>query len=186
MFNNIVLSVAAGEVLLGTLYPLFVDALGLGKISVGPVYFNTVIVPLAVPMFIVMGVGPLLSWKRGDLKGALSRLKFALGAAIAAVLATLIFAGMASRSLWASLGFGLGVWLLASALTELSGRVRLFQVPFAETLRRAIRLPRSAYGMTISHMGLALVLIGVTGSLAWQTERLQTMSSWPERFHSGL
>jgi cytochrome c-type biogenesis protein CcmF len=175
LFNNIVLSVAAGEVLVGTLYPLFVDALGLGKISVGPAYFNIVIVPLAIPLIVLMGVGPLLSWKRGDIKGALSRLKFAGVAALVAVVATVIIAGAAPKSLWAALGLGLAAWLLFGSLTELAGRVRLFQAPFAETLRRAANLPRSAYGQTISHAGLALLLVGVTGSLAWQAEKLQTM-----------
>ncbi len=175
LFNNIVLSVAAGEVLIGTLYPLFVEALGLGQISVGAAYFNIVIVPLTIPLLVVMGVGPLLSWKRGDLRGAWSRLKFAFFATIAAIVATWILAGTAPKSLWASLGLGLAVWLLAGGLTEWAGRVRLFQAPFAETLRRAANLPRSAHGMTLSHMGLALLLIGVTGSLAWQSEKLQTM-----------
>ena len=175
LFNNVVLATAAGTVFLGTLYPLFVDALGLGKVSVGPPYFNIVIVPLMVPLFLVMAIGPLLSWKRGDLPDALARLKFALGAAIVTVVATLLVAGVSSRSLWASLGFGLAIWLLAGCVTEWAGRVRLFRSSFADTFHRALHLPRSAYGMTLGHMGFAIVLIGVAGSLAWQTEFLQVM-----------
>jgi cytochrome c-type biogenesis protein CcmF len=122
-----------------------------------------------------MAVGPLLSWKRGDLPDALARLKFALGAAVATVAATWLAAGVSSRSLWASLGLGLAAWLLAGSLTEWAGRVRLFRSSFAESLHRALHLPRSSYGMTIGHMGLAVLLIGVAGSLAWQTEYLQVM-----------
>ncbi|MDE2134622.1 MAG: heme lyase CcmF/NrfE family subunit [Alphaproteobacteria bacterium] len=175
LFNNVVMSVAAATVLLGTLYPLFVDALGLGKVSVGPPYFNIVMVPLMVPMILLMAIGPLLSWKRGDLADALSRLKFALGATIVTVGATWLVAGTSSRSLWASLGLGLAMWLLAGSLTEWAGRVRLFRSSFADSFHRALHLPRSTYGMTIGHIGLAFVLIGVAGSLAWQTEYLQIM-----------
>ncbi len=175
LFNNVVLSTAAGTVLLGTLYPLFVDALGLGKVSVGPPYFNIVMVPLMVPLILLMGVGPLLSWKRGDLPEALARLKYALIATLIAIGATLLIAGVSSRSVWAALGLGLGVWLLAGSLTEWAGRVHLFRCSLADSFRRSFHLPRSAYGMIIGHIGFALVLIGVAGSLAWQTEFLQVM-----------
>ena len=77
--------------------------------------------------------------------------------------------------MWASLGLGLAAWLLAGSLTEWAGRVRLFRSSFADSFHRALHLPRSAYGMTISHMGVAVLLIGVAGSLAWQTEYLQVM-----------
>ena len=175
LFNNVVLSTAAGTVLLGTLYPLFVDALGLGKVSVGPPYFNIVMVPLMAPLFVLMAVGPLLSWKRGDLPDALARLKFAFAATAVAVGTTWLFAGVSSRSLWASAGFGLAAWLFFGSLSEWAGRIGLFRRSFVDAFHRARHLPRSAYGMTISHMGLAIVLIGVAGSLAWRTEFLQIM-----------
>ena len=175
LFNNVVLATAAGTVLLGTLYPLFVDALGLGKVSVGPPYFNIVIVPLAIPLFLLMAIGPMLSWKRGNLPEALAKLKFAFIATLVAVLSTLLIAGVSSRALWASLGFGLAVWLLAGSFLEWAGRVRLFRSPLGDSFHRALHLPRSSYGMTFSHMGFAIVLIGVTGSLAWQKEYLQVM-----------
>ncbi len=175
LFNNVVLSAAAGTVLIGTLYPLFIDALGLGKVSVGPPYFNYVMVPLMTPLVLLMAVGTMLSWKRGNLKEALSRLKFAMGATVVTVAATLAISGVSTRSLLASLGLGLAIWLLFGSLTEWAGRVRLFKGSFANSFHRAVHLPRSAYGMTLGHMGLALVLIGVTGSLAWNTEYLQVM-----------
>ncbi|MDE3116528.1 MAG: DsbE family thiol:disulfide interchange protein, partial [Pseudomonadota bacterium] len=175
LFNNVVLSTAAGTVLLGTLYPIFVDALGLGKVSVGPPYFNMVLMPLMVPLIVLMAAGPLLSWKRGDLRAALSRLKFAGIATFATVILTWLVAGVSTRSLLASLGLGLAAWLLVGALTEWAGRVKLFRAPFAETLRRAVHLPRSAYGLTLGHLGMALVLIGIAGSQAWQSEYLKIM-----------
>jgi len=175
LINNILLSTAAGTVLLGTLYPLFADALGLGKVSVGPPYYNLVIAPLAIALFLVMAIGSLMSWKRGNLKGALRKLRAAAAAAAVTFILTLVIAGLSARSLWASLGLGLAVWLLAGTLVEWAGRVGLFQRPLAETLRKALRVPRSAYGMTISHLGLAIVLIGIIGSTAWRTEYLDVM-----------
>ncbi len=175
LFNNIVLSTAAGTVLLGTLYPLFVDALNLGKVSVGPPYFNIVMVPLMLPMIALMAIGPLLAWKRGDLPHALSRLKFAGAATALTVVATLLAAGISTRSLLAGIGLGLGVWLFFGSLTEWAGRVHLFRHSLADSLHRAWHLPRSAYGMTLGHMGLAFVLIGVAGSQAWRTEYLEVM-----------
>jgi cytochrome c-type biogenesis protein CcmF len=175
LFNNVVLSTAAGTVLIGTLYPLFVDALKLGKISVGPPYFNTVMVPLMAPLILLMALGPLLSWKRGDLSGAISRLRYAGIATILTIVVTLTVAGLGSRNLWAALGLGLAMWLLVGSLTEWAGRVHLFRHSLADSFHRALHLPRSAYGMTISHIGLAFVLIGVCGSLAWRAEYLHVM-----------
>ena len=175
LFNNVVLSVAAGTVLLGTLYPLFMDALNLGKVSVGPPYFNIVMVPLMAPLISLMAVGPLLSWKRGDLGEAMTKLRFSGIATAVTVAATLILAGVQSRSIWAAIGLGLAMWLLAGSLTEWAGRVHLFRGSLRDSLHRAIHLPRSAYGMTISHVGLAFVLIGIAGSLAWRSEYLEVM-----------
>jgi cytochrome c-type biogenesis protein CcmF len=175
LFNNVVLSAAAGTVLLGTLYPLFMDALNLGKVSVGPPYFNMMMVPLMVPLIVLMAVGPLLSWKRGDLGEAMSRLKFTMVATVLTVVATMAIAGMGSRSVWAAVGLGLAAWLIFGSLTEWAGRVHLFRHSFADSFHRALHLPRSAYGMTISHIGVGFVLIGIAGSLAWRTEYLQVM-----------
>ncbi len=175
LFNNVVLSTAAGTVLLGTLYPLFVDALGLGKVSVGPPYFNMVIGPLMAPFLLLMAVGPLLSWKRGNLREALRRLRFALVAALLTVGATLSLTGFSSTAILAATGLGLAAWLLFGSLAELAHRLHLFRGSFGDVLHRARHLPRSAYGMTLSHAGLALVLIGIVGSQAWKSEFLEVM-----------
>jgi cytochrome c-type biogenesis protein CcmF len=175
LFNNIVLSIAAGDVLVGTLYPLVMDALGLGKISVGPPYFNTVIAPVAVPLVLVTAIGPFLAWKRGDLRGALARMRYAGIVSLAVVALVWLASGLSWRTLWAAFGLGLAAWLALGVLIEWAGRVKLFQAPLDETLRRARNLPRSALGMSISHLGLALVIVGISGALAWQVERLQTL-----------
>jgi len=175
LFNNILLSTAAGTVLLGTLYPLIADAFNLGKVSVGPPFFNAVFVPLMVPLVATMAVGPMLSWKRGDLAGALSRLKFVALATLAAAIATWLLAGGSGKALGTGMGLAMAAWLLLATIWEWAERVRLFRVPLAEALARAKHLPRSAYGMTLAHGGLAVVIAGITGSYAWTTEKIQVM-----------
>ncbi|PWC52967.1 cytochrome c-type biogenesis CcmF C-terminal domain-containing protein, partial [Azospirillum sp. TSO22-1] len=173
VLNNVLLATAAGTVLLGTLYPLFADALNLGKLSVGAPFFNAVFVPLSVPLVLVMAIGPLLAWKRGNLMRALKTLSPAVAVALAVAAATLLFGG--SRSpWWAALGTGLAAYLAVGTLAETVERVRLFQIPVGDSLHRLVHLPRSAYGLLLSHLGLALVIAGITGSSAWKVESIQT------------
>ncbi len=175
VFNNVILSAAAGTVLLGTLYPLFVDALGLGKVSVGPPYFNMVLGPMMAPFLVLMAIGPLLSWKRGNIGEAMKRLRFSLGAAVATFVAILLMAGVSSKALLAATGFALAAWLLFGSLAELSFRTHLFRSSLADAFYRAQHLPRSVYGMTLSHVGVAIALVGIVGSQAWKSEFLEIM-----------
>ncbi|MBI4967898.1 MAG: heme lyase CcmF/NrfE family subunit [Rhodospirillales bacterium] len=175
LLNNLLMSTAAATVLLGTLYPLFVDALGGGKVSVGPPFFNAVFVPLMVPMVLAMAVGPLLSWKRGDLAGVLMRLKLALAlAAAAAALAWLVMGGQ-PKTLAASGGLALAAWLFVGTLVEFAGRLLLFRAPLAESWTRLRALPGAAWGMAITHASMAVLIGGITGSSAWMEEKIQVM-----------
>ena len=173
VLNNLLLTTACATVLLGTLYPLFLDALTGEKVSVGPPYFHATFVPLMVPVIAAAGFGPLMSWKRGDLAGALSRLRVALVFTFAVALATLVFA--AKAPLLAVLGTALGTWLVAAALSELAERLKLFRASPGESWRRARHLPRAAYGMTIAHAGAGIVILGVIVSVTWETEHLQVV-----------
>ncbi|NQV22130.1 MAG: cytochrome c biogenesis protein CcsA, partial [Rhodospirillales bacterium] len=173
VLNNLLLATAAGTVLLGTLYPLFLDALTGEKVSVGPPFFEGTFVPLMVPVVILMGVGPLLKWKRSDLAGAIMRLKAAVLAA-ATVAATVLYL-TDGRAALAVLGMALGAWLFVASLTILAERAKLFEVTVAESLRRLRRIPPSAWGAVIAHMGVAVMVFGVTASETWQTEKLQVM-----------
>ena len=173
VLNNLLLSTACATVFFGTLYPLFLDALTGDKISVGAPYFNRTFGPMMVPLFIAMAIGPQLQWKRADLKGALGRLKFA---AAASAIAALITLALAHDGPWLAIpAMGLGVWLVAGALVELAERARLFRAPLGEVLRRLGRLPRATWGMTLAHGGIGLVVIGIVGASAWESERLQVM-----------
>lgn len=174
LLNNVLMATGAGTVLLGTLYPLFADALNLGKVSVGPPFFNSVFVPLMVPMVLAMAVGPLMSWKRSDLAGVLGRMKIVLGLTVAAAIAIWFLQGGSSGPWWAVGGMALAVWLLLGTLAEWAERVKLFKVPVGESLRRAARLPRAAWGMTLTHAGLAVFIAGATASSAWKQESVQS------------
>ena len=175
VLNNLLLTTACATVLLGTLYPLFLDALTGEKVSVGPPYFHATFVPLMVPAVVAAGIGPLLAWKRGDLAGALSRLRLALVFALAVPLATLMFA--AKTPMLAVLGTALGTWLVAASIGEFAERVRLFGASPGETWRRAKHLPRAVYGMTIAHAGAGVVILGIVVSVTWETERLQVVQA---------
>ncbi len=171
--NNLLMTVAALTVLFGTLYPLIVDALGLGKISVGPPYFNATFVPLMAPAILAMGIAPFLPWKRADLAGALDRLKFVAGIAAVAVAAIVFLEDRYSFA--AALGLGLAAWAIGASVREVAGRIRLFRAPFGESLRRAGALPRSAWGMTVAHAAAGVVVAGITASSVWQTEVVRVM-----------
>ena len=173
VLNNLLFATAAATVLLGTLYPLFVDALGAGKVSVGPPYFNAVFIPLMAPLIALAGLTPLMPWKRGDLAGVLGRLKAAVAAAGLAALAVLVLADRGG--LLAALGIALAAWLAASVAVEWASRVRLLRAPLAESLGRARALPRAAYGMSLAHLGAAIMVAGITASSSWQVESFQVM-----------
>src|SRR5256714_12102503 len=127
LLNNLLLATAAATVLLGTLYPLFLDVVAHQKVSVGAPYFNMTFIPIMVPLIAAMAVGPMLPWKRGDLWAALSRLKLAFAAVVGAAVITMAAAG--ARSVGAACAPALAAWLFAATLPQLAERVRLFTDP---------------------------------------------------------
>jgi cytochrome c-type biogenesis protein CcmF len=172
VLNNVLLSCGCATVFLGTLYPLFLDAMDGPKLSVGYPFFNRTFAPMMVPMVIAVGVGPMLAWKRGDLLGALQRLWVAYIATALVVLVAfyLTYGG----PVLAVLGLGLSTWLFAAVATEFAERLRLFRAPLGESVRRAIHLPRSAYGMTFAHFGLAVSVAGFAAS-AYAREAIEIL-----------
>src|SRR6202008_5138172 len=115
--NNVLLAAAAGTVFLGTLYPLVIDAVGAGKISVGPPYFESVFVPLMAPARFLMGVGPLARWKRSSLPELAVLLRWAL--AISLALGLLLPLAMGRWSAMVGFGLALAVWIVLTALLSL-------------------------------------------------------------------
>ncbi|TKZ15877.1 heme lyase CcmF/NrfE family subunit [Shimia litoralis] len=170
LINNLILVAATGTVLFGTLYPLFLEAVTGEKISVGAPFFNASFIPMMLPLVLFMGVGPFLSWKRADLAGVLQRVRYV---ALASVIAFLVIWYLQEGGpLLAHLSILLAIWLLFATLREWAMRIRLFDVPFSEALRRARNLPRASHGMTLAHAGLAVAMFGFIGSSAWKVEEV--------------
>ncbi|MDA1118264.1 MAG: heme lyase CcmF/NrfE family subunit [Proteobacteria bacterium] len=152
--NNLLLLAAAGAVMLGTLYPLLLDAFGGGKISVGPPYFETVFVPLMAPALFLMGVGPLARWKRASLPELAVLLRWSLAVSLAVGLLLPFAFGQ-----WHALvGFGLAlaVWITATCVLS---------------LRKGFGQTRSHYGMVLAHLGVAVFVVGVTLVKGYDSEQ---------------
>jgi cytochrome c-type biogenesis protein CcmF len=164
LVNNVLLVVACAAVMLGTLYPLLLDALGLGKISVGPPYFNTVFVPLMAPLVFLMGVGPMARWREASLPDLATRLKWAAGVAVVAAVASAWLAGRVS--LGPALGLLMAWWIVASVGADLAERARGGPV-----LARLRLIPRAMVGMMLAHLGVAAFIVGVTMVSGYQVER---------------
>jgi len=174
--NNILLAVATGTVLLGTLYPLFLDALGLGKISVGPPYFDAVFVPVMAPLVFLMGIGPIARWKSAALPDLFTRLKWAL--AVSLVIGLLLpFAAVVDHSArWspmAAFGYWMAAWIVISTLEMIRHQIR--HAP-GGLLARLAAQPRGWWGMVIAHLGVAVFIVGVTSVRGYEVERDVKMS----------
>ena len=166
--NNVLLIVAAGSVLLGTLYPLFIDALNLGKLSVGPPYFNSVFVPLMAPAMFLIGVGPIARWKHVKIPELAVRLRWAfMISVLTGILLPFVIGGWKWR---ASLGLVLAFWIVATAVQNIWSRVRTTTggLSFLGKLKAA---PRSYYGMQLAHVGVAVFIAGVTVVTNYQSEK---------------
>ena len=165
--NNVLLVVAAGSVLLGTLYPLFIDALGMGKLSVGPPYFEAVFVPLMAPALFLMGVGPMARWKQAHLPELATRLKWAF--AVAVVGGLLLPLTMGKWTPLASFGLLLALWIVASSVATLLSRLK--QLPGTGVFAKLRTQSRSYYGMLLAHIGVAIFVVGVTMVKSYEAEK---------------
>ena len=167
LVNNVLLLVAAAAVLLGTLYPLILDALNLGKISVGEPYFEAVFIPLMTPALFLMGVGPIARWRQSPPIELALKLKWALAAsAISTIIAPIVL-----RSWTPMIGFGLLVsaWIISSGITQLIDRARINPT---KTWIQNLRIqPAGYYGMLLAHFGVAIFIIGVTAVRGFETEQ---------------
>ena len=165
--NNVLLTVAMGAVLLGTLYPLFLDALNLGKVSVGPPYFDAVFVPLMTPAIFLMAIGPVASWKRATLPDLWTRLRWALAISVLSAVALPFAFGHWSAG--AAFGIWLAVWVAAATAIHVAQR-------FANAPQRGIAAKARAqslgwYGMLLAHLGVAVFITGVTLVKSYEAER---------------
>ncbi len=166
LMNNVILVVTACSILLGTLYPLILDALGLGKISVGPPYFNSVFIPLTVPLALLVGVGAMVRWKQ-DSAGALAKKLWPL--AVVSIVAGLALPAMfAPHYSWgAALGLVLAIWVTLTTLLWLLDRKTAGRSLW-QTMRNT---PRGGWGMIFGHLGIAVFVVGVALTSIYSQEK---------------
>jgi cytochrome c-type biogenesis protein CcmF len=156
LIANIILVTAASTVLLGTLYPLLIDALGLGKISVGPPYFNAVFVPIMSILFVFMGIGPLIRWKKakqGELRKQLKPVSIA--SVLLGILFPLLYGG--AFNLNVTLGMTLALWVCLVVAKDVLNQLKQHHHKFILS-----RLSLSHWGMALAHTGIAVSIVGVT------------------------
>ena len=165
LLNNVLLVVTAASILLGTLYPLVIDALGLGKISVGPPYFNAVFIPLMAPLAFVVGLGMLLRWKKDSIRQLALRVRWII--AICVIGGMLLPLLMPFYSWAAVLGLTLALWTVA--MTGLSFVDRLGAKGFS--WQRMLTIPAGFYGMTLAHLGIAVFVTGITLTSIYSVEK---------------
>ncbi|HEV8426297.1 MAG TPA: heme lyase CcmF/NrfE family subunit [Pyrinomonadaceae bacterium] len=166
--NNVLLTVAAASVLLGTLYPLIVDAFGGAKLSVGPPYFNLVFVPLMAPAMFLMGIGPIARWKKASLPDLVTRLRWAFVISLLTAIALPFVFGQWKALV--SLGLMLAFWIVTTIAVNLWERVRVTSGQLT-TFQKLRTQSRSYYGMQLAHLGVAVFIVGVTLVTGYQSEQ---------------
>jgi len=167
LVNNVILTVTAITVLLGTLYPLIIDALGMGRISVGPPYFNAMFVPLMSLLFVFMGFAASSKWKKTTM--ASSKLQLLIAAAVSVLLALLLpFWYGTEFSVSAALAVLFSLWITVTVLQDVRDKVRLGSGSVGKRLQR---LSRSYWGMQLGHLGVAMCIIGVAFTSTYSDKR---------------
>ena len=174
VLNNLLMSVAAAVVFIGTLYPLAVELVtgGESKISVGAPFFDLAFAPLMVLVLIVMPIGAALPWKRGDLPKAMTRI---WPAVLLAFCGGMVFASLRwGGPILAPFAIALSFWAIFGVLADLGERVKLGKAPLRESLRRLANLPRSVWGQAVAHTGFGMTAFGVAAITAWASEDIRT------------
>ncbi len=164
LMNNVLLVTAAACILLGTLYPLIIDALGKGKLSVGAPYFNAVFAPLMLPLFFLLGLGPLIRWKQDTFASLWRNMRMlVIVSAVVAAAAMIFWLDLSSFLLL--IGIFSASWIVVFSLGYLKQRTE------NRTGLKAFRaIPAGVYGMLVAHIGLAFVIVGVTVSSAYSLD----------------
>jgi len=173
VLNNLILTVACGTVLTGTLYPLLLETLTGDKISVGAPFFNLTFGLLMAPLLVIVPFGPLLAWKRGDLLAVLQRLY--LVAILAFVAAVVFFYVEHGGPVLAVVGLAAGLFLVFGAMADLWYRAGVGKVAASVAWKRLVGLPRSAFGTALAHAGLGVAVLGIVAVTTFETEHVVEM-----------
>ncbi len=172
LWNNLILTASCGVVLIGTLYPMALEAVTGEKISVGAPFFNDTVVWIFLPLLLAIPFGIFLTWKRGDGAAVARRL---IPPAIAAGLtgAFALFIGGAGGK--AVLAMTIGAWVIAGSVFEVVWRTKFPQVSLSDAVRRLGSMRRGQFGATLGHLGMGITVVGVAVASAWNVERLAVM-----------
>jgi cytochrome c-type biogenesis protein CcmF len=160
VLNNLLVCSISAVVFVGTLWPMFADALFGAKVSVGPPFFNLASFPLVVPLLLAMAAGPLMPWKRAQLWPVVQRLWWAGAVALAAFVLALFLSG---ERVMPAVGFGFAAWVIGAAIADIADRIALFRTRPANAWARAKGLPRAAWGAAIAHAGVGVLAAGIAG-----------------------
>lgn len=183
VLNNLFLSTATATVLIGTLYPLLLEAMTGTKISVGAPFFNMTFGPLMIPLLAAVPFGPLLAWKRGDLYAVAQRLMWVFGLSLVSVGLVLIL--IDPRGVWAAFGIGLAVWVILGSLMDIVTKAGFGKVELSRAFPRLLGLPRSVFGTALAHMGLGITLLGIVVVTSFGTEQVVIMKQGESVTFSG-
>jgi cytochrome c-type biogenesis protein CcmF len=174
VLNNLLLSVAAMVVFVGTIWPLLAEMAWGAKVSVGPFFFNMAFAPFMVLLAALLPLGAMLPWKRARAGRAMRPLWGPLALALA--LGGLAFAMQTGRNAVAPLAVALGTWVVLGAAVDLALRIRLGGVPVGESLRRAAALPRADWGKAVGHAGFGITVFAVAAIWMWKVEVIAAMA----------
>lgn len=156
LLNNVLMVIVCATVFLGTIYPLFVEALTNNKISVGEPYYNSTVIPMVIPAIVVMGIGPILSWGKEDMIKTFFKILPSI--LITTIITIIIFSIYQSYSLVGIIGIVLAFWIISNNLTILIRERKNYSI-----------------SMIIAHLGIGLLILGITGSSVWQEEKIIRM-----------
>ena len=171
VLNNLLLTTCCATVFVGTLYPLALESMTGEKISVGAPFFNLTFGPLFAPIMLVMPIGQMLAWKRGDLLGAAQRLMVALAVGFAVAL---LFGALRGGPVLSIVGVAIAAYLVVGSFVEVYGRIAGRGVTLGVAISRAMGLPRSAWGTAFAHAGIGVTLFGLAAT-GWGVELVKAI-----------
>ncbi len=179
VLNNLLLSVAAAVVLVGTLWPLVIEFTTGDKISVGAPFFDMAFTPFMVILAMALPIGAILPWKRAKLGKSIKPLWGMMALSVA--LGAYVWATQTGGRMLAPVGLTLSAWIILGAVADFASRSRFGKIPFADSMRRLRNLPGSDWGKVLAHSGLGMIILGISAVTAWETEDIRT-TQFGERY----
>ncbi len=174
VMNNLLLVVATFVVFFGTVWPLIAELTSGRKVSVGPPFFDLAFTPFMVGLAAILPIFAVMPWKRGNLSKTLQPLWGVMALSVA--FGALVWVLQTGGSMLAPVGATLGLWIILGVKLEVAQRIKLFKVPFSESWRRAVNLPRADWGKAYAHGGLGILFFAIAAITAWETEDLRVMN----------